>query len=306
MKLKNICLKIFGNKNNFMHTFQSLTSTFTPTIFTWSYYTDFEKIKKNTFKIKVSLNILNSLLWEQNIEEKFLEVIRYYPETRDILPILLAVRDKFSIVLDSQTKEIENITYLFDKNCYLTQELEEKLLTFFRESWLKQVFENKYISNLNDYVFWIETGLDTNARKNRSWTLMENLILDFVADFCNKNNFKYKDQATAKWILENWDIKIESDKSDRRFDYAIFTWKKVYLFETNFYGWGWSKLKSVAWEFNYLYHFLQNQWIQMFWITDWLWWKTALKPLEETYNSTDWNIYNLAMLKDWILNELIK
>ncbi len=289
-----------------MHIFESLISTFTPTIFTWSYYTDFEKIKNNTFKIKVSLNILNSLLWEENIEEKFLEVIRNYPETREVLPILLAVRERFHLVLENETKNIYDVSYLFDKNCYLTQELEEKLLTFFRESWLKQVFENKYISNLNDYVFWIETWLDTNARKNRSGTLMENLVLDFVADFCNKKWFQYKDQATAKWMLENWNIKVESDKSDRRFDYAIFTWEKVYLLETNFYGWGWSKLKSVAWEFSNLYHFLQTQNISLIWITDWLGWQTALKPLEEAYNATNWNIYNLSMLKDWILYELIK
>lgn len=291
-----------------MHLFKTLTSTFTPTIFTWDYFSDFEKIQNNTFKIKVSLNILNSLLWESNIEENFLEIIKNYPETREVLPILVAVRDKFSIILDSKTKEITNISVLFDKNCFLTKELEQELLTFFRESWLKQVFENKYITNLNDYVFWIETWLDSNARKNRTWTLMENLVLDFVADFCDKKWFQYKDQATAKWMSENWWVNIETDKASRRFDFGIFDDKnkKVYLIEVNYYGSWWSKLKSVAWEFNYLYKFLQDQWVQMFWFTDWEGWKTALNPLEETYNSTNWNIYNLEMLKNGILYELIK
>lgn len=289
-----------------MQNFQTLTSTFTPTIFTWDYYCDFPKIKNNTFKIKVSLNILNSLLWEKDIEVKFLELIKNYPETKGVLPILLAVRNKFTINLNKQTKIIENISYIFDKNCYLSDEIEEKLLTFFNESWLKEVFESKYISNLNDYVFWIETWLDSNARKNRSGTLMENLVLDFINDFCSDKWYACKDQATAKWMSENWWVNVESDKSSRRFDFAIYTWEKVYILETNFYGWGWSKLKSVAGEFNYLYKFLQNQWIQMFWITDWLGWKTAMKPLEETYNSTDWNIYNLEMLRNWVLEKLIK
>lgn len=288
-----------------MQKFQNLISTFTPTIFTWNYYCEFEKIKKNAFKIKVSLNILNSLLWEKDIENKFLEVIRKYPETREVLPILLAVREKFHLVLDDETKNIYDVSYLFDKNCHIIEDWEEKLLNFFRKSWLKQIFENKHITNLNDYVFWIETGLDSNARKNRSWTLMENLVLDFISDFCEKKGFQYKDQATAKWILENWKINIESDKSSRRFDFAIFNWKKVYLIETNFYGWWWSKLKSVAWEFSNLYKFLQSQNIDLIWITDWLGWQTALKPLEEAYNATNENIYNLAMLKDWILKQII-
>ncbi len=288
-----------------MQTFQNLTSTFTPTIFTWSYYCDFEKIKRNTFKIKVSLNILNSLLWEKDIEKKFLEIIKSYPETREVLPILLAVREKFHLVLNDKTKSIYDVSYLFDKSCHIVEDWEEKLLNFFKKSWLKELFENKYISNLNDYVFWIETGLDSNARKNRSWTLMENIVLDFIKDFSEKKGFQYKDQVTAKWIFENWKIKVESDKSSRRFDFAIFTWAKVYLFETNFYGWGWSKLKAVAWEFSWLYHFLQKQNINLIWVTDWLGWQTALKPLEEAYNGTSWNIFNISMLKDWILDELI-
>lgn len=52
----------------------------------------------------MSLNILNSLLWEENIEEKFLEVIRNYPETREVLPILLAVRERFHLVLEMKQK----------------------------------------------------------------------------------------------------------------------------------------------------------------------------------------------------------
>lgn len=289
-----------------MYTFQTLTSTFTPTIFTWDFYSDFHKISKNAFNIKIQLNILNSLLWEKEIEKKFLEIIKDYPETREILPILLAVRWNFHLVLDSETKEIFDVSYFFDKNCYLTEEIKEKLLTFFIESWLKEIFENKKISNLNDYVFGIETWLDSNARKNRSWTMMEKLVLDYIIEFCEKNWFQYKDQATAKWILENWWVNIKSDKSDRRFDFAVYNWKKVYLFETNFYWWGWSKLKAVAWEFSWLYNFLKTQDIELIWITDWEGWKTALRPLEEAYNTTSGNIYNLNMLKEWILDELIK
>jgi hypothetical protein len=60
--------------------------------------------------------------------------LKNYPETREVLPILLAVRDRFNIVLDKETKELENISYLFDKNCYLTDETEEKLFKFFKES----------------------------------------------------------------------------------------------------------------------------------------------------------------------------
>jgi len=185
------------------NSFDYLVKSFTPTIFTWSFYSDFSKIAKNSFIIKVQLSILNSLLGEKNIESKFLELVRQYPEIREVLPLLLAVRDSFKLVLDTE-KNVFDASELFQKKTVLTKEQEKQLLEFFRESGLKTVFENKMIGDLNDYIFGVEAGLDSNARKNRSGTMMEILVGDFIADFCKKKLYQHKDQATVKWILENW------------------------------------------------------------------------------------------------------
>ncbi len=99
--------------------FVELRSSFTPTIFTWPFYCDFEKIERNTFSVRVSLSILGNLIGESDIEKKFISLIREYPEVRKILPLLLAVRDPFQIVLNSETKEIEQVGYLFDPSISL-------------------------------------------------------------------------------------------------------------------------------------------------------------------------------------------
>lgn len=288
-----------------MDNFSTLISTFQPTIFTWSYYCDFQKIINHSFKVRVILSLLNSLLWQENIEEKFISLIKQYPEIREILPILLAVRDRFWVILDYHTKDIKDVSILFNKNILLTNEIENELLLFFNQSGLKKIFYDKNISNLNDYIFWVETWLDTNARKNRTWSLMEHLVWDFISNFCQENWYLYKNQATAKWINSNRDLSVQSDKSSRIFDFAIYTWTKLFLIETNFYGSGWSKLKSVAGEFSNLYRYLDQQDISLLWITDGIWWKTALKPLEEAYNATDGNICNIQMLKDWFLENFL-
>lgn len=166
-----------------------------------------------------------------------------------MLPILLAVRGTFTLVLDSDSKELKNMSHLFKKDTKLSEQDREELLKFFHDSGLRNIFENKKITNLSDYVFGIETGLDTNARKNRSGTQMEDIVEDFIKNFCEQKKYQYKAQATAKWILENWKIEVKSDKSERRFDFAIFDEKEVFLIETNFYGGGGSKLKAVAGEF---------------------------------------------------------
>lgn len=289
-----------------MNNFQSLTNTLTSSIFSWDYFSDFKKILENSFQIKEQLNILNSLLGESDIEEKFLYLVKKYPETRKILPILIAVRGFDKQILNRDTFEIKEVKNLFNPKFEF---LDYDMVDFFIKSWLKEVFENKKVSNLEDYVFWIETWLDSNARKNRTGVLMEWLVEDFVKDLCSKNSwFDYQEQATVKYMKTEWNIDVKSDKSSRRFDFAVYDWNKhrVYLFEVNYYWWGWSKLKAVAWEFAWLYDFMKDQDVPFFWITDGLGWNTALKPLEEAYNKMDWNIYNLEMLKDWILEDLIK
>ena len=287
-------------------TFQSLTSTFTSTIFSWDYFSDFEKIGNNTFAVKVQLNILNSLLWEQDIESKFLELIKTYPDTRKVLPLLIAVRKFDKEILNKETLEIKEMKHLFNPR----QDFEDTdMLDFFHISGLRDVFQSKLISNLNDYIFWVETWLDSNARKNRTGDLMEDLVEDFIKDFCENNPwFKYKEQATKKYMEDEWGIIIESDKASRRFDFALYDSNnnKIYLIEVNYYGWGWSKLKAVAGEFSGLYHFMKHQNVPFFWFTDGIGWFTALNPLEEAYEKMEENIYNLLDLKEGLLDEIIK
>ena len=212
-------------------TFWELISTFQSTISWRDFYCDFEKIEKNAFAIKQQLSLLNSLLWEQDIENKFLETVIEYPKTREVLPILLAVREKFSLIWNNELKVEEDVSKLFNPTICLNEQEKKSLLKFFNQSWLKHIFEDKKISNLNDYVFWIKTWLDTNARKNRWWSQMENLVEWYIKNFCNQKWYKWKSQATVNYILENWWIEIKSDKADRRFDFAIYTWEKTYLFE---------------------------------------------------------------------------
>lgn len=286
--------------------FNTLISTFQPTVFTRWFFCNFNKIKSNSFKIKVQLNILNSLLWESDIDKKFIEIITQYPETREVLPILLAVREKFKLVLNIKTKQTEDVLYLFNKWITINNENTEKLLEFFTQSWLKEIFQTKIISDLNDYVFGIETWLDSNARKNRSWKIMEELVEEEIKQFCDKKWYIYKPQVKVKQILDHWWVEVKSDKSDRIFDFVIYDWQQVFLIETNFYGSKGSKLKAVAGEFSNLYAFLSKQNIPLIWITDWAWRQYSIKPLEEAYNATEWNIYNLHSLKNWILANIIK
>lgn len=291
-----------------MYNFDNLKSTFQESIFAWGYFTDFKKVRLNVQKVKVELNILNSLIGEENIEEEFIKLVNEYPKIRKALPLLIAIRkDKLnntSVITNIVTLIAENKKYIFYDE--INKTIEEELLIFFRKSGLKDIFQNRYIKNLIDYCFGVEVGFDTNARKNRTGTLMENIVSNYLSKFCKENtNFIYIEQATQNRIKEKFDYTIKIDKNSRRFDFALFNkvTRKLFLIEVNFYSGGGSKLKATAGEYQYLNDFIKAQGLEFIWITDGKGWLTALHPLEETFEHNDY-VINLHMLKNGVLKDI--
>jgi type II restriction enzyme len=290
--------------------FNDLKNSLQDSIFSWDYFTDFEKVKLNVKSVEKELNILNYLIGKRDIEKEFIQLIEEYPNVRRALPLLIAVRREklkdMPIITDIDRLIPENKEYIFYNE--LNQNIKDELLIFFRSSGLKDIFQDRYIKNLVDYCFGIEVGFDTNARKNRTGTLMENLVSKFLKDFCKLNsNFKYIKQATQKRVKEHFNYEIKIDKSSRRFDFALFNTSKnrLFLIEVNYYSSGGSKLKATAGEYQYLNDFLKSQGIALIWITDGNGWLTALNALEETFNHNDF-VINLDMLRSGILNEICK
>ena len=256
----------------------------------------------------MELNILNSLIGSTNIEKDFLKLIKKYPEIIKVFPFLLAARaDKLKILKNYKSKDLSYMNFDFKKEKINHIEA-RKYLEFFKSSYLINLFNDKRITNFQDYMLGIEVGLNANGRKNRGGKLMESIVEIFISEHCQKNShLSYLSQATPKKINKEWGINVNYEKSARSFDFAIYNKLKnqLFLVETNFYNGGGSKLKSVCGELKILFNELNKQNIQFIWITDGLGWKTAKRPLEETFNNNDY-IFNIDMLNNGILNEVIQ
>lgn len=302
--------KDLGMDNNSENIFNYFIDNLTNSIFTWDYYVDFKKVISNMNKIEKELNLLNVLIGKQNIEKEFIDLIREYPKVRNVLPILIAIRNNklndIEIITDLETLTSENKKSLFDPGIILTPQNEKELISFFRHSGLKTILLDKSVKNLVDYCFGIEVGMDTNGRKNRTGTLMENIIEVQIKKFCSSNGTEYITQATQTSIKNKWGVEIESDKTSRRFDFAIFNKasEKLFLVETNFYGGGGSKLKATAGEYKGLYDFLNGQGVDLIWVTDGIGWNSAKRPLFETFERNDF-VFNLELIKKGILKDVI-
>ncbi|MFA6554213.1 MAG: type II restriction endonuclease [Candidatus Paceibacterota bacterium] len=279
--------------------FNNLITTFKSSIKTWDYFVNWNKVFSNSSELEIALNKLNYLLGKENLKEEFVKLYSSNPDIIKALPVLLAVRENKLEIFDKATKNSE----FFD---FSGKEKDaDKYFEFLSKSGLAKLFQKDGIKNLVDYVMGVEVGLDSNGRKNRGGTLMEEIIGTFLTDFCNKNGYECLAQARPSAIKAKWGFDIKVDKSERSFDFAIYNTsnKKLKLFEANFYNGGGSKLKAVCGEFKSLNDELKSQDIDFIWITDGLGWNTTKRPLEETYNHNEY-VFNLNMLESGALNEL--
>ena len=282
--------------------FDFIVSTFRDKITTWDYFVDWHKVISNVEKIETELNILNTLIGKNDLRKRCIELCIRYPEVVEILPALLALRVKSLEVL----VDVQDFVYQyfdFSKKNFSPKDI-ELFADFLINSGLGELFRDRKIKNLVDYVLGVEVGLDTNARKNRGGKLMEKIVEKFIKSTCKDLNIQYLAQATAKKIKYYWNIEIKVDKSSRIIDFAINKNGKLYFIEVNFYGGGGSKLKSTAGEYIEMYHFWTNQGIEFIWITDGAGWKNTLNPLREYFDKTDY-LLNLELLRLQILKKIL-
>lgn len=285
-----------------MRDFSVWLSGFRDSIADYGYYIDFEKVHRNVEEIKVELNILNSLIGSKNIETEFEALIEKYPEVLKCIPLLLAVRANEIYAIDGDGE----FTYNFKK-----QNLSiEQYKVFMRKTGLFDLMANHIVNNLVDYATGVETGLDSNGRKNRGGHLMENLVETFIekAGFVKGENYHkemYIHQITEKWGIDLSALSNQG-KMEKRFDFVIKTDNMIYGIETNFYGSGGSKLNETARSYKTLA--LETDTIDGFtfvWFTDGKGWTSARNNLEETFDVME-HIYNITDLENGIIKEVFK
>ncbi|WP_315425372.1 type II restriction endonuclease [Capnocytophaga sputigena] len=263
--------------------FKTFLSRLSETNATLDYFVDFEKVIGNVRKIALKLNQLNYLIGKDNLEEAINDLYEENPKVFEVLDILIAVRNKNTKTLDNTGKIVSLENYFSSP---------KSILEYICETRLAEVFKNKEITNLVDYVFGIEVGLDTNARKNRGGDNMSKA----VSLLFDREEVYYKKEVNSTLFLD-----IESLGVDvKRFDFVIKTRKKTYLIETNFYNTGGSKLNEVARAYSEVAPKInQYENYEFVWITDGQGWLSAKNKLEEAYNTIP-SVYNLTTLSKFV------
>lgn len=265
--------------------FNTFLSQLSETNATLSFWTDFDKIKRNMASVEIKLNTLNYLLGKQDLQKAVRELWDNDKSVFDVLQILIACRkrDKKKVVnADANPVLLESYLSTLDG-----------VMDFIEGTGLARVFKDKNVKNLVDYVFGVEVGLDSNARKNRSGDAME----DTVELIVKAVGLDYRKEVASK----EWpEITKALGTDEKRFDFVLYTRDKTYLMEVNFYSGGGSKLNETARSFTELGIKVNSvPGFEFVWITDGKGWEQAKNKLQEAFYTIP-NIYNLSTLRGFL------
>lgn len=282
--------------------FHTWLSSFRYSIADFSYYIDFNKVYNNVESIKIELNILNSLISSKNIEVDFENLIKKYPETLKCLPILLAVREYEIFAGENGDVKL----YTFNKQINTIEDYK----LFMRKTGLFDLLSNHIINNLYDYVTGVETGLDSNGRKNRGGHQMEDLVESYIQKAGFKRDVNYFKEMYVSEVSRKWNIDLSAvsnqGKMEKRWDFVVKTDNCIYLIETNFYGSGGSKLNETARSYKTIATEMKNvKGAKFVWFTDGAGWKSAARNLEETFDVLD-DIYSIKDMQNGIMTVVFK
>lgn len=276
--------------------FEDWLSKFKTSISGYKYYVDFDKIVKNAESIKIELNMMNALIGSKSIRNEFIQLATKYPTVLSCIPILIAVRENEISIKDGN----EYLIFNFKKINHGIEEYAD----FMEKVGLFDMIANHFIASLYDYVLGVETGLDSNARKNRGGHQMEDLVENYIKE----SGAKYFKEMNLTEVENRYGFDLtplsNGGKTEKRFDFVVEGKDNVYCIETNFYTGGGSKLNETARSYKMLAEESKNiKGFKFMWITDGQGWHSTKKNLEETFDVLD-DIYNINDLESGLFKKI--
>ena len=265
--------------------FDTFMSQLQETNQTLDFFCDFDKIAQNVNDIKLSLCMLNSLIGVQDLRKAVDTIWQRDRTAFDVMEILIAVRDRGNKkVIDTKGRCVPLCSFFFDV---------DGVMEYLESTGLAEVLQQQKIKDLVDYVFGIETGLDSNARKNRSGHVMERMI----ARIFTTNNISFRQEVYSSEWPEITNVLGDDEK---RFDFVVQKNGTTYLIEVNFYSGGGSKLNEVARSYSEIAPKINTvNGFEFVWITDGIGWRSAKNKLQEAYSIIP-SIYNLTSIADFL------
>jgi type II restriction enzyme len=287
---------------------QVLVKKFQDTLITTNRTADFFvnwiKAKKNADEIKIELSLWNSLIGSNNIENDFVNLIKKYPEVIKTIPILLAIREReFPVIADFSDLQssFKNLNFNKNRSSKLSSADIDDYLDFAKKGGLLSLFN--YIKNFYDYVFGVEVGLDTNARKNRSGEAMETLLTPLLRTISAeiKCSMLIQKEFSSVQIFGG---KFPQELANRKSDFILYLGNRFVNIETNYFSGTGSKPEEIVDSYiNRRNELVKNNW-SFIWVTDGDCWRLSENQILKAFKNMDY-VFNIEFCRKGLFKEAL-
>lgn len=282
---------------------ETFLSTLISTNKSHSFFTNWEKVNKNRNAYKDELALLGVMSGASDPHGELKRLIEKYPRINELIPLLSAVRikstNKLLTILDEDN--MDDIQYYFGPDNLTSQQIGQSIQFAEKTGLIEQLTK---IKNHADYYLGVETGLDSNARKNRSGTAMEQLTENYVRDFTTKHQGRYLIQTNFAKASKEFGVEAPANQVNKRGDFMILVGDQPINIETNFFDGGGSKQEIMN---SYISRAedLQKAGWKFILVTDGLGWRQSKNQVDYGYKTIK-NIVNLTMCKNGALEEILQ
>jgi type II restriction enzyme len=281
---------------------KALSDTLIETNYTYDFFVNWSKVKRNRDSFKYELALLKSLKNCSNPVSDLYDLLKNYPEVIKVIPILLACRDGLLKVLNSIETGLQYQTYDFSKKIYDAKEI-DGIVKFTKNSGLLDILCK--MDSAIDYLLGVEVGLDTNARKNRSGLFLEKMVTETLKELSTRNiGLIFIEQKTFGYVEDEYKIKIPHTLIDRKFDYAVINKGKAINVEVNFYSGTGSKPSEIVSSYINRGEVLSSAGWKFVWLTDGMGWKKMQRPLHVGVENIRY-VINSYFLRKGLLGDII-
>ena len=271
------------------------------------YWVNFEKVKDFSEKVDTpEMYALDYLIGKKDHE--LIVFFEKYPESFMLIPSLLGIRNnKFK--KGTKILEVQDLheVYELDFESYDNSKF-EYYIKFIFDSGLAELLKSGLKKSVYDYNVGVESGMDSNGRKNRSGNMGELYLESILENFADGSVWEAYGQTTWESVKKNTGITLDDAFKNRKFDGSLFNTnrKKLYLFEVNNFNSSGSKSKASATEFIDLNRRLAMTNHEFIYITDGKGWDSdkshlleAMKHIGKVFN---YNMIEDGYLEDYLMN----
>lgn len=268
----------------------------------FGYYVDFETVDEKSGRHSENIEKLQRLTDADDLKSEFFDLFDEAPEVLKSIPALVAERGNTLKVIEDLKEEDQNVvTFDFTEKQDVTEEEKQKYWEFVEKTGLADALRK--VDDLEDYLYGVEAGLNTNARKNRSGNAMENLMEPLVRDAAEEKGLDVYREKNMGIIEEEHGLDVPDRLTNRQCDFIVTDGKRFVNIEVNYYKGSGSKPEEIVNSYSDRNDSLEATEAGKFiWVTDGQVWNTASNQLEVGLESMPY-VLNVYFVRNGLLEE---